>query len=98
MDDGSADGGVAVTLEVQDELAHLAVRRGHPHRACAVEVLEDLQRAEEDLGRVLRAAAAVSSSSSSGGGGGGGSATSGRRGCAQALERKVEDVAYWRRG
>jgi hypothetical protein len=32
----------------EDHLADLVVCRRYPHRAHAVEVLEDLQRAEED--------------------------------------------------
>jgi len=42
MHDGSSDVGVAVSLEVQDHLAHFVIRGGHPHSAGAVEVFKDL--------------------------------------------------------
>ena len=86
--DGRADGGVAVRLEAEDHLADLAVRGRHPHRARAVEVLEDLQGAEEDLGRALppapAPAAAAAAAAAAGGegraGGRGAGATGGGAG------------------
>ena len=45
-----------MSLEAQDHLADLVVRRGHPHRAGAVKVLEDLQGAKENFGYTLAVA------------------------------------------
>ena len=96
VDDGGAHGGVAVRLEAEDHLADLGVRGRHPHRAGAVEVLEDLQGAEEDLGRALAAAAAVAGAAA-GWEGRAGPAVGGAGG-AQALEGEAEDVAHRRGG
>lgn len=101
VDDGGADRGVAVRLEAEDHLADFGVRGGHPHRAGAVEVLEDLQGAEEDLGRALAAAATTAAAAVAGGAAGGegraGPAVGGAGG-AQALEGEAEDVAHRRGG
>ena len=46
--DGGSDVGVAVRLQTEDHLTDLVVCRRRPHRAHAVVVSEDLERAEHD--------------------------------------------------
>jgi hypothetical protein len=105
MDNGGADGGVAVGVEAEDHIADLGVRGRHPHRAGGVEVLEDLEGAEEDVGLAPPARGGGGSGGSGDGDGGirtgiraGAGAGGGGGGCAEGLEGKGEDMADWRGG
>lgn len=62
MHNGSSDFRVAMSLEAQDQLARLAVRGQHPHHTGAVKILEDLQRAKEDLGYTVATTTAAACS------------------------------------